>query len=144
MQMLKTKDVVVDGVKYSFTQLGAVNGRKLWLKLLKALAPAIADLAGMESLDEKAIGAVVTLVQGLDESTHELLCEELGKSCRFHEGENRPLVSDFFDFHFAGRYWQMELWIVEGVTFNFASFLGDTPLTSLVARAKEVGKAESA
>ena len=139
MNMLPTKTVEVDGFTYDLTMLGALQGRKLWLTLAKILAKAASDLAEFSTLKEEAmIVAISKLVEHIDATTYEELNTVFAKNCRVHIEAKEPLLSDVYDLHFAGRYLAATQWLAECVMFNFASFLGDTSLGSLLAQFKGV------
>ncbi len=137
---VQTKTFIVDGDSYEITQLGANKGRKLWLKLMRAAAAPLKELGNGSKLDEKTmLAAIAAAIENLDDDTTESLYEAFGATCTVHlpTGNNPLLQGAVFDQHFAGRYLTMTKWLWECVSFNFASFLGDTSLgsmTSLVQR----------
>ncbi len=145
--IFKEKSFEIDGHDYKATMLGALAGRRLWLKLLHVLAGPLKELASHGTLDQKAgVGAIASLLDALDEGTAEELYEVFGKSCRVRNGERWPqLEGVVFDTHFAGRYVAMTKWLGEMIAFNFASFLGDMSLGSITAlMAKATAKAGTA
>lgn len=134
--ILKSKPFVIDGHDYKITMLGAVQGRKLWLKLLNVLAAPLAALAQAPQLDEQAGAAALSAaIKALDEGTLEEMYALFGARCEVRVGERSPLLEEaIFDMHFAGRYMAMTKWLWECISFNFtADFLGDTSLGNLHA-----------
>jgi hypothetical protein len=131
--MLKTKRVTVDGEEYELTQLGAVEGRRLWLRLLRVITGPIKELAASPALDERSFTlAVALVVEHLDDETAEALYAAFSKTARVRQGERWPtLEGAIFDIHFAGRYLSMTKWLAECVLFNFADFLGEASLGSV-------------
>lgn len=128
--LLQEKRVTIDGHEYNIKQLGALQGRKVWLKLLHVLVAPLRELSTSSDLNEKAIaGALAAAIDTLDEKTAEELYEIFGQHCELHSGEKWPkLDGPVFDIHFAGRYLSMTKWLWECISFNFAGFLGDTSL----------------
>lgn len=136
MTLTNQKRVHIDGHDYEMTQLGALRGRKLWLKLLHVIAEPLKTLGAMEKLDEQALAKVVaSAIEGLDEATVEEFCDVYGASCTVRIGERWPTLSgEVFDQHFARRYVSMSKWLLECTTYNFADFLGGSSLGSLVEK----------
>lgn len=136
MALTNQKRVHIDGHDYEITQLGALRGRKLWLKLLHVIAEPLKTLGSLEKLDEQALAKVVaSAIEGLDEATVEEFCEVYGQSCTVRVGERWPtLTGEVFDQHFARRYVSMSKWLLECTTYNFADFLGDSSLGSLAEK----------
>jgi hypothetical protein len=64
----KTEHVVIDGVQYAITQLGAESGRGLYKKFVTAIGPLLREVVSGSVLDDmqKAIGAATA-----DETTPE-------------------------------------------------------------------------
>lgn len=142
--MLRKERVVTIGEhEYRMRQLGALEGRKLWLKLVHILAPALERLAKEKTLDEAALlGGLSTLLERLDEATVESLYAAFGRSCELHivddKGERWPkLEGAVFDEHFAGNYLAMSQWLAEGVAFNFLPFGSDGSLGDLLATVRQ-------
>jgi len=138
------KDVTIDGHDYKLQQLGAREGRKIWLKLWQALVAPLKELAAADAYDEKAlVGALAAVLEGLDDDTAEQLYEVFGKHTivrvpQPEGGEKWPqLTGVVFDQHFARRYVQMSHWLAECVLYNFGSFLGDMSLGQMIARVQK-------
>ncbi len=144
---VETKTFSVDGDEYEITSLGAKQGRKIWLRLMHAFAPALKELGGDAKLNEKTLlSAIAAAVENLDDETTEALYEAFGESCTvlIPSTGNRPkLTGVVFDQHFARRYFSMSKWLWECVSYNFASFLGDTPLGSITSLVKKVAESRS-
>ena len=138
---VKTKRVTIDGQEYEITQLGALEGSMLWKLLLDALAGAMESLSIADGLDERAIaGSIGGFIRGMDVKTVELFRAAFAKRSRYREGDRWPELTDqLFDQHFAGEYVRMTKWLGECAMFNFASFLGEQSLTSLIDMVKRKG-----
>ncbi len=142
---LANKRITVDGDEYELTQLGSLEGRKIWLRILKAISCVITELAAAEHIDEKATaGAAASLVQNLDEETFEILCNAFAKRTRLVQGAKMPLLDGaIFDVHFAGRYVTMTKWVGECLVFNFANFFEGSSLESTIAQLRTLATSRS-
>jgi hypothetical protein len=58
---LKQQTVEIDGHKYNITQLGALEGRRLVVRLSKALAPMLGSFADHEKLTEGAVSVALPI-----------------------------------------------------------------------------------
>lgn len=140
MSVVREKKFVVDGHEYEIKKLPTSDGWPLWLALIKTIAPIAEDAAKLSGLDDAgedgAIEAIVSVlakaVTHLDEAMIGKLITAFGKTCRVKVDEQKSpfLTGVVFDEHFMGRYVQLSQWVVECVVFNFADFLGDTPIAS--------------
>lgn len=136
---IKEKDVAIAGRDYKLTQLGAVEGRKLWIAVLRVLAPTIRALASAKELNQEAVfTAVATVVENLDDETHNALAEAFRRKSRIRSGENWPELSreEIFDDAFAGNYVAYTQWLGENLVFNFANFLGDISIGKMLDAAQ--------
>lgn len=129
MAGLPTHDFTVGGVRYSTTVLGAIKGRALYLRLLKAVGPALPKLAGLsENPEESLLGALSGILQGLDCDLLDALCTEFAAVTVMpsDDGTKRVPLGPVFDIHFAGKYQHMVGWLVECVKLNgFVDFLAE-------------------
>lgn len=105
--------------QYEVIPFGALQGRKVFARLLQTVGPALGAVGGSA---EAALGM---LVSRLDEPTLEYLCEQFAPQTSVsHESKMVPLQA-IFDRHFACNYGEMILWLVFGLEVNFASFFVD-------------------
>lgn len=146
---VSTKQFTVDGDEYEITSLGAKKGRKIWLKLVTALAPAMRELSkqGSTLTEQVVLAALAAAIEHLDDDITEALYEAYGETCtvRIPETGNTPnLTGAVFDQHFSKRYVAMSKWLWECTRFNFASFLDDTSLGSMTNLLRQVGAGVSA
>lgn len=133
--MVQSKIISVDGVEYEITQLGATEGHKLWLRLLKTISAVVRGLAGAPTFDERAMArAVSDLITELDEPTYEALCQAFTRRSTLVQGEKRPPLN--FDMQFAGNYLAMSKWLGECIMFNFGNFSDGASLGKLIDLAK--------
>jgi len=139
----KEKELTIDGHEYRIRQLGALEGRRLWLKLLRVLAGPLKELALAGKFDEVTLTTgIASVVENLDEATAEELYVAFGKNCELRvagdQGERWPKLDGVvFDTHFAGRYLAMSQWLGECVVFNFAGFFDGTSLGKITALAQK-------
>lgn len=147
--MRKTIDIGIGGHRYQTAQLGAVTGRKLYLRLIKLLSH-FAPLLGtvkelvraakksgaqegdegaklgqlLDRIDEGAVfTALVDALEHIDESELEAFWEAYAAQCWVMFPHGRQLLSECFDEHFAGRYVDMMKLFVSLTRFNFGDFL---------------------
>ena len=143
---LQTTTVEIDGHEYEITQLGALEARIVQARLGSLLGPAADALAKAERLDETAIAVAFKAVVGsLTPEVFVDLTDRFMATTRVRTGVNdagQPTwarLSDHsrqvFDQHFAGRMLAMDRWIWQCIRLNFADFLGEAGITSLLEAA---------
>lgn len=122
--------VVVDigGDKYEIAALSAVEGRRVYLRLIKLLGPALGKIANGDKLpaQDKLLGAVTELLAGLDEADLDLFCDSFGNATNLVTDPRKRITLDRATFgeHFCGKYADMTRWLVECVKVNkFLDFL---------------------
>ena len=142
----KTKRFTVDGTQYEITQLGAVEGIDLFHELRKLAIPALRELiqgglldgkVDVEKLDAASTAKIASLVFGLFESMPKALERDLrvefARNCKVAtpsaagamlEMGDALEANGVFDQHFAGEYGRYQKWLLVGLKFNFAGFLG--------------------
>lgn len=130
------QDVQIDGHTFEIPVLDALVGRRLVVKLMNALAPALAQATKQDGKEAQGAALIGTALEGL---TPELLgefCDAFGSQSRVDVGDGkRPLVKDVFSSLFAGKYSLMFKWLFECCRANFADFLADGALTSALQAA---------
>jgi len=138
--MQKKKTLTIDGEEYEITQLGALEARKIWLRILKALAPIVKTLGEAPKLTGEVIAqSLATAIEELSEADVEIMFQAFQRKCTVRVDNRWPSLEakEIFDTHFAGRMMHMTKWFGECVAFNFAGdFLGEASLASLMAMAK--------
>lgn len=146
----KQKSIKIGGNDYKLTQLGALEGRKLWLELVQIVAAPLEKLArtdGGQVDDATMIAAVGALVDKLDTDTAERLYAAFGKHCEVHivdeRGDRWPTLEGMvFDDHFAGNYVAMSQWLGECILFNFLdSFFPGGSVGGMLAQLRRAGAA---
>ncbi len=132
--MKKTEEHTIDEDVYTATQLGAVQGKQLYDKLLKAIGPALREVIMTIGKDDSAgadLRAAAMIIGALESLPLELLNDldtKFAASCQVRiNGITMPLgpvVEDgVFDQHFAGRFDSMMKWRMMMLKLNFGSFL---------------------
>jgi hypothetical protein len=114
---------------YTVTKLGATQGQKLLVKLIKSLGPAASGI-GSGTIGEVLAGAVTNLDPALVDELTEVLTPE-GK---------RPQLSDIYNEHFSGHYDELVDWLVFCVQENFESFLAGVRRNIEKVLARTAGK----
>jgi hypothetical protein len=131
----KTAKFQIGGRTYEATKLGAVTGRKLWLRLVKVLShllPVLGDVqkalaAGDDAkLSPELIEKIPGVLENLSEQDLEIFWSAYCANLWLLTPSGRmALTEDLFDVHFSGDYVSMMKLFVELTKFNFgASFLG--------------------
>ncbi len=123
--MLPTKEFVVCGTKYKTTLLDAVTGRGLYLRVVKAAAPALEKLAGTGEGEAKLLAVAGAILENLPTNLLDDLCDTFGESTVvLRQGGETKLDKSAFGLHFAGKYKEIALWLKECLNANnFLDFL---------------------
>jgi hypothetical protein len=131
--MIQSETRTIGGDEYEVTQLPSGRGRKLLLRLLRIVGPAIAELVkdGTSSVklsDVSADGlaaALQELAARLTEDDFEYAVRELtsGTKVRIAGGPAVKLET-VSELHFAGNYGAMLSWLGFALEVNFRSFFG--------------------
>lgn len=111
----ESKQKVVEGTTYTVTQLGAVTGRKVLLRLMKVYGVAVSSP-----------DPIPALLSALTDEDLTFVCDEFAKYstyCTSADPSKSPELAQMFDFHFAGNYSNMLTWLAFCVEVNYGSFL---------------------
>lgn len=134
--MISAKEKVIDGAKYTVTQMTARQALKMQAKLLKLLGPCIAELIGAVGKMEDAglARAVMALAANLDEKTFDGLMFELLQHVR---KDGVELTEGNINLEFAGALNTMYKVIAFVLEANYADFLEEGGIIqSLISAAK--------
>jgi hypothetical protein len=153
----KVQRFAIDGTQYEFMQLGAVEGIELFHDLRKLAIPVLREViqgglldgkVDLEKLDAESTAKIASVVFGLFESLPKALERDLraafARSCKFSSaGAASALLemgdafepNGIFDQHFAGEYGRYQKWLLAGLKFNFAGFLGGSGSSKAPERA---------
>ena len=130
---LPVVDAVVEGTRFQITVLDAVMGRRLYLRLLKAVAPGLAKLAKLAGLkdheDESAmLGALASAIESLDVQLFDDLCEAMAAGTRMPRDDGSSVaLAPVFGVFFAGKYNLLMQWLLAALNANkFLDFLPES------------------
>lgn len=136
--MREEQEFEIGGETYVIRQLGAIKGRKVLTRLVRALGGAIGALAsGDGKVTAAVLGQAVTqAIEKIDDETMSFLCDAFGDETRIvrEDGKRPVLKGPVFDDQFAGNYSAMLEWLVCCVVVNFPDFLDGAGITNLLAR----------
>ena len=119
MPGLRTTEFVVDGVRYKTAALDAYRNRGLYLRLVKAMSPALSklDLKALrgDNKEQAFFGLVSLIIADFPEQLFNDLCDAFGAvTTEERQGQSISLGEPgVFGLHFACRYQQMIKWLVE-------------------------------
>lgn len=128
----KTEKVSIGTTQFTITQIGAVEGRRLYKKLVTALGPlfreAYASNKAEGAAETRVLGLVLRALEDLPLDLFEELCESFAAVTVFKTPTMTvpiPLnTQGQFDDLFAGDYGALTNWVMTCLKLNFASFLG--------------------
>lgn len=133
MSGLTSTEFTIDGKKYKTVALDAFRNRGLYLRLVKAVMPAIerlsiAELKGPEK-EEAFLKLLGSVIENFPEVLFEDLCNAFAGVTTLEEpGKSIPLGDPgVFGLHFSRRYRQMIEWVVQCCKANnYLDFLPGT------------------
>ncbi len=135
--MFKTDSKTIGGLEYRVSQLGAVKGRAVFLRIVKLVGPAIASVVKGGKIDMKNVdlGDLFKRVE-LTEEDLTFFCDAFAeKTFVVLPDKKAPRLDHVFDAHFAGKYGDMMQWLVFCVSVNFADFFVAAELDAAEANA---------
>ena len=132
--MLHTEEKQIGDHTFKISQLGSREGRRILVRLIKLLGPALGEIVESRGNIEQAIGAGLSdLARNITNDDLTDLCQTFGNSTEvIIEGKPVRLSIDFQEIFFAGRYGAMMKWLKACLEVNFADFtelLGATELS---------------
>lgn len=124
---IKKDTVTIDGTKYEIKRLGALEGRRVLVRLMQVAGPALGALAESEAKGgiEAISLAVAKLAESMNAETFAYLCDTFIEQTRVYTAEDTApnMTKQMFDEHFSGNYLAMLKWLAAHLKFNFADFL---------------------
>jgi hypothetical protein len=113
MQLRQVEEKVIGGDTFEVTQLGAISGSKVLVRVLKILGPAFAskDVGKMD---------VGKMFEALQEDDLDYLVKAFGPMTLV---KGKGQLSDIFDLQFAGKYKDMFTWLFFCLQLNYGDFL---------------------
>jgi len=127
--MRKTETVTVGSNTFQITQLGALQGRKVFLRLVKVLGPALSAAQAAAS-PEAALGALLGQAGAVSEEDFEYLCDVFSEHTELVAAGKSQRLKEIFDVVFIADYKGMLEWLGASVKVNFASFFDGLAATS--------------
>lgn len=114
---------VIGETEYEVTQLDAIRGRKVMVRLAKAFAPV---LAGGKSAD--GLARLGEALANISDDDVDFLCDTFAPSTSVisTDAQGRrvaPQLSKIFGLHFAGKYDELIQWLYFCLEVNFGSFV---------------------
>lgn len=116
----KTEQKQIGADTYEVTQMGAVKGSQVFVRLIRAIGPII--LAADKASDLR------DALAGLKEEDVDYLIKAFSP---YTLVQGKGELDKIFDIHFAGKYGDMFQWLWASVEVNFGSFLGASALAGL-------------
>ncbi len=135
------KKRTIDGVEYEVTQLGAKEGRALFVRISKMAGPVLGELAKLNmsrvmDSDISQIGpALDALTRNVSEEDLDVLCSKFAERSAYRDGKDWPELDRHFDEHFAGAYLRMIKWLLFCIEVNYADFFDAWKRAKAVAEA---------
>jgi len=123
--MREPQKKTIDGVTFEVTPLGYSTGRKAFVRLSKAVGPALAEAAG-GGPDPDMAAALGSLVQNVEDDDLEWFADVLGKTTRFSSdgGDKWPFLTEANrEVLFSGRIFLFFQWLAFALEVNFSDFL---------------------
>lgn len=122
-QGLAPKTQTIGAYTYTVFPLTAIPGRRAFVRLAKALGPALGVAATVKEGDETGmVNAFARLMGALSEDDVDYFCDLFAQSTTVRMGKDEPKLFDIFDIHFAGRYMEMFRWLAFCVGVNYGDF----------------------
>jgi len=120
--MRKTKTEAIGGYRYTVTQLGFSDGKKVYRRILNLVGGAAEGFEGDGGGAMKAIGKIV---QGLSDADLDFLCTTYAPMTTVSGGEFKgsPNLDSIIEEHFAGRMVDMTKWLMLCIKNDFSDFL---------------------
>ncbi len=108
---------------YEVTQLGAIEGRRVFARLAQLMGGMVGALAAGGK--PNPVDAFRSLAEAMTPEIMDFFCDTFTKVTQVHIAGGKVLfLKDVFDDHFADNYGEMIEWLTFCLEVNFASFLG--------------------
>lgn len=119
----KTKQI--GGHGYEVTQLGAIEGRRVFARLAQVMGGMVGALAAGGK--PNPVDAFRSFAESMTPEVMDFFCDTFSKVTQVHRPDGKVLfLKDVFDDHFADNYGELVEWLAFCLEVNFASFLGGT------------------
>ncbi len=128
---------------YEVTQLGAIEGRRVFARLAQVMGGMVGALAAGGK--PNPVDAFKSFAEAMTPEVMDFFCDTFSKVTQVHKGGGKVLfLKDIFDDHFADNYGEMIEWLTFCLEVNFASFLGGVGgLGALLRKGKDTSESIS-
>jgi hypothetical protein len=124
----------VGTANYEVTPLGALEGSRVFARLLSIAGPVVETIAKAGPKGDAAGAAVfAALTQRITPEDLTFFCEVFARWTTVNINGKEPRLSDIFDEHFSGNYGDMLQWLSFCIEVNFGSFFGGSSLANVGA-----------
>lgn len=123
--MLRSETKEIEGSVYHVRVLGATEGRKMLVRLMRVLGPALGEFLvnrkGETLSDSDVLPAIAILGQRLTEEDLEYVVAKFAEATEIEKEGRRVILSKIQELHFAGNYVAMFKWIWFCLQTNFSA-----------------------
>lgn len=114
---LKSEDRQIGDYNYTVTQLGAVKGSEVMVRLANVLGKVVSKGSNLKE-------ALASVASSLAPADLQFLCDAMATRTLVSGGEYKGPVElpRVFDMHFAGKYLEMLRWLSFALEVNFGGF----------------------
>jgi hypothetical protein len=117
------KSKAIGNHTYEVTQLGAIEGRRVFARLAQLMGGMVGSIAAGGKAD--VVKGFQAFAESMTPEVMDFFCDTFSKVTQVHVGGGKVLfLKDIFDDHFADNYGDMVEWLTFCLEVNFASFLG--------------------
>lgn len=149
--MIESEETTIGDTTYRVTQLGAKQGRRLLMRLLRLAGPSLTEaiggdtsLASLGDVDLSTLsGAVKRLCENALEDELEHLFDTFAPKTQIDKGEGKwAVLSHEAELHFAGKYREMFEWLWFCLQVNYKDFIVGS-MARAAAMTQKATKSES-
>jgi hypothetical protein len=131
---MQQKKFEIDGVSYTVTAFGALEGQRVLGRAVALLGGGFASAKG-DGVNEIGISAIGSILAKADDSRVEEIIRAFAVKTTYGDAKSLTELSgnnfENFDLHFERKYMAMTRWLTECFQFNYADFLGAAQRTFL-------------
>jgi hypothetical protein len=120
----QTKDI--GPYAYEVTPLPAGAANRVFMALLRSLAPGFATVREMRDAAGALMAGLASVLSELDDAQYAFVAGEFAKVTRWGEGDKRMPLHSVYDTHFQGRFFDEKKWLRFALEVTFGP-LGELP-----------------
>lgn len=119
----KSESKVIGGDRYTVSQLGATEGQRVIVRLMRFFGPAVAKAQTAKD-GERDAAFISGLADAIDPDTFAELAHTMAENTQVQPSGAKASgpLSGVYDAHFAGRYFELVQWFVFAMGVNFGGF----------------------